>query len=306
MKTPNYRRLTLEDRCQIRIALETKMSLETIGKIIGKSKSTVSREIKRNQTWLDYCSSRAHYLASERRRLCHRPESICQDIESLVIHLLFERWSPEQIAGRIRLERQGSLCKQTVYNYIYSKNWGLRVLLARYNKRGSGRYLQRRNKGADIPLHISQRPASVLNRSRFGHWERDCMQVANQKLILVGVERKSRFTWIAGLENRTSSEVEEITKKVLFSDLHDQKVRSITNDRGSEFSRKSELKVPVYFCDPRKPQQRGTIENTIGRLRSYFPRSFDLSSITQDDIQETINKFNQIPRKILGFRTEKS
>lgn len=326
MHAPTYRRLTLENRCQIQAALEMKMSLTAIGKLVGKHKSSISREIRRNSSSsssrnktrrcpkrsssssTSYTSAAAHKMAHARRRHCHRPWRIQGDLEGLVIHLLLERWSPDQIACRASLELPAqSLSRQCIYDYIRYRDQALQVTLRRFNRRGAGRHRQRKRKCCKPAQSIHNRPLGAKNRSRFGHWERDCMQSAHQKQVLVCVERKSRFMRLKKIPLRRAAIVDQLTKEMISKNNKGKKAKalSVTNDNGSEFRPDNKLGIPVYFADPHKPQQRGTVENTIGLLRQYLPRSANLDDLTEQDIQDIEDSLNNRPRKSLGYRTPK-
>lgn len=304
MKQPKYRRLTHKDRCQISHAMETKLSLTRIAKLVGKSKSTISRELRRNAVWqYKYYANTAHEMAQDRRRHCHAPYRVVGDLQSTVVHFLLERWSPERIAGRLKIEQDVSLSRQTIYNYIKNKDRGLRATLPRFNRRGVGRCIQRRQSlqhAHHRSIHERGRGANL--RQHFGDWERDGMFGAHQKQLLVCVDRRSRLLRIGKIEELNADWVDELTLRLTYSVLH--KVRSVTNDNGSYFKNKNErFKFPVYFCDPRKPQQRGTVENTIGQLRSYITRKTDLDTLDQAALDEIADKLNHRPLKVLGYKT---
>lgn len=298
-----YRRITLADRCQISACLESNLSLSRIATMIGKSKSSVSREVLRNSDWMArYFSSSAHNLAHQRRRHVHRPAKVVGEVQDIVTHLLFEAWSPRQIAGRLSLERKSSICAQTIYTYLNQKDPKLRVCLKFYNRRGAGRFSQRKRlRSNQNRLGIENRPLVIDRRQRFGDWERDCLVAANNAHILVVTERKSRFTKIAYLKKRTQILTNKLSCQMIKSKKHPAK--SITNDNGSENLDPSGLPVPVYYCTPYKPQQRGTVENTIGLIRKYIKRKTNLDQLPKDFLRWVQKKLNHQPRQILGYRT---
>jgi IS30 family transposase len=303
MTGKQYRRLSLEDRCQISVALKMNLSQTQIGELLGVHKSTISRELKRNALWggLRYQSHQAQDMAIKRRRHCHRPYVINQELEGVVVHSLFEGWSPEQIAGRLRLEGARGVCAQSIYNYIYQRETLLRPLLRRAYKRGAGRLRYRKRLKNDGRVYIDERPQGAQNRSRFGHWERDTFSGKDLKKLLAMVERKSRLLKIRKLKNGKAKNITKETLKLLEESLLPAK--SLTNDNATEFEGGKDMDMDVYYCHPMKPQQRGSIENAIGRLRKYIKNSTDLDELSENDIQDIENKYNFTPRKCLNFRS---
>jgi len=296
-----YRRVTQIDRVQIQSFLAVGLSAAEIARQLEFHKSSICREIKRNRSTRGYRAKFAQNLANVRFRRCRRRLLIQNQLEEIVIDKIKLGWSPDQLSNRLLNERKEKLSRQTIYNYIRLKRClepqfykGLR----RQKRKGTGRYKRRSNR-REWMLPIKDRPAGANNRSRYGHWERDTMWALKQKKILVCVERKSRFTRMAraiepiclNVPAQTEALVNSVKKKPL----------TITNDNGTEFWDK--LRIPAYYCDPRKPQQRGTVENTIGLLRQYITRKTDLEKFSADDIKECERRLNHRPRKCLGYRT---
>lgn len=262
----NYRRVTYEDRCQIQAYLQVETSITDISIRLGKHKSTISREIRRNRRQDFYCASGATKKAKDRFRRCKKHKRLTEEIKFWVQKLVVQDLSPEQISGRLRKEKSISISHQTLYNYFNIRNNAFRFYLRRFDKRGAGRYRQRRRLVDSNRLNIGQRPESANLRKRIGDWERDTLYVANQKQILVCVDRKTRLTKLAKVVCKKSSSVSELTLKLLSST--GKKIYTITNDNGPEMRDGHNLEIPVYHCDPRTPQQRGTVENTIVYLDS--------------------------------------
>ena len=208
-------------------------------------------------------------------------------------------WSPEQIAIRFAKEHVPCVSFSTIYRFIRKeKHHAYKILLRTYNKRGAGRSRQRR-RVATIGLPISDRPNTANDRIQLGHWERDTMYIQDHKQILVCTDRKSRFTVIEPLENVDTESVAEQTQRI----LKQMPYQTMTNDNGPEFRSKNNIGVPVYFCEPRKPQQRGTVENTIGLIRQYIKRKTSMDELTHDRIQFIQNRINHRPKKCLDFNT---
>ena len=299
-----YSRVPHETRCQISVLLQSSLSIPKIASLLGFHKTTIYREIERNSRrpakgLARYEPRYAQKKAKHRFSKCRRKPKIDGALRQLVTEKLEAAWSPEQIAGRLARERRVSLSHETIYRFI-RKNRAYRSYLKFAGKRGAGRYKQRKRR-AEWIKSIHQRPKAAQNRSRFGHWERDGMYAANNKELLVCVERKSRFTKMSRILHPSSAFVGQLTEELL--NKTKRKVLSITNDNGSEFRKPMSWNVPVYYCDPLEPQQRGTVENTIGLIRRYITRKTDLEELGETAIAHIENMLNHRPRKVLDYRT---
>ena len=293
----NYRRMTYEDRCQIQAFLQANHSVLLISRRLGFHKSTIYRDLKRNGGREKYCPQRASALASRRNRLAKRPYKIYGHLEQLVVGLLFSGLSPDQISKR--LKREGYRISHTaIYQHIYRYGTCLKTALRRYNKRGAGRYLQRKNTFKLSKKWIHSRSKLANERKRIGDWERDTMYIHNRKLVLVCTDRKSRYTKLTLTSYRTKD-----TSRNTNTLLKGLPVKTLTNDNGPEFRDGPNMSTPVYFCDPQKPQQRGTVENTIGLLRQYLPRTTRQEELTPERLREIETVLNLRPRRCLDYRT---
>jgi IS30 family transposase len=311
-------RLTLEDRIEIRLGIERGWTLREIGGKVGREASTVMREIDRNGGSDGYRPVAAHERAWEQAR---RPKSsklarnprLCRR----VIADLERLWSPEQIAKRLRLEhgddRDMTISHETIYKSLYVQGRGeLRRELTRCLRTGRA---QRKRRGRDqragrIPemVMISERPAEVADRAVPGHWEGDLIVGKNGK-SQVGtlVERTTRFVMLLHLpQDRTAEAVRDAMARKI-AELPQTLRSSVTWDQGVEMAQHAQFTldtgVPVYFCDPHSPWQRGSNENTNGLLRQYFPKGTDLSAHTERDLQKVADSLNQRPRKTLDWKT---
>jgi IS30 family transposase len=148
---------------------------------------------------------------------------------------------------------------------------------------------------------IEQRPVESNKRLRLGDWERDCMYGARGERLLVCVDRKSRLTKITKVVGRTVRDITKLTNKLLQETK--RKIHTITNDNGPEFRHPDGAIAPVYYCHPRRPQERGTVENTIGLIRQYIKRTTDLTLLTNQDIKHVEEVLNFRPRKCLDYKT---
>jgi len=296
-----YSRVSYGVRCQIEAFLQTEISVLDMAKLLCLHKTTIYREIKRNGYRNTYSAKQAQKKTRIRFKRCRRQKIITKGLGNKIEGRLALGWSPEQIAGRLKKEKiTTSICPQTIYRYI-DQHQPLRGFLRRYDKRGAGRYLQRRNLQREAHLTIDQRPIVANKRKRSGDWERDLFYAGNKRQLLVCTDRKSRLTKVAKLERGTGVIVQKETIRLLKN--AGGKVFTVTNDNGTEFKQNLPIGVPVYFCKPLKPHQRGTIENTIGLLRQYITRKTDIDTYTDKDVAEIENLINFRPRKCLDYKT---
>jgi IS30 family transposase len=312
-----YRQLSLEERIEIYRLHAAGISLRKIAARIGRSAGTVSRELRRNgkssKKWQDgYKPVRAQKLCRRRRaRGCAHKLERQPELRAFVLERLAMGWSPEQIAGRLAQGHHSfTISHESIYRYIYwraSLKDRLYHLLPRkkYRRGNYSHRLPRRT----IPFRTSihERPLSVSNRSRFGHWEADLMAFSKPgQAVLVVCERKSRRIILRRQTTRTSRAVIGNIGKIL-AEIPPGKGLSFTFDNGSEFTSHYRLgethAVKTWFCDPRSPWQKGSVENAIGRLRRSLPRKTQLHSLTDLQINKIIDAYNNTPRKCLGFKT---
>lgn len=293
---------------------QSKSSITEIAKASGRSKSTISREIRRNQAPPgEYWPDTAHHLTGKRRRrgcLLDKNEPLK---EFVITKLCCHYWTPEQIAGHLKYHQKEhpSVSHETLYAWIYrppQKQEKLWKFLARHKaKRGL-----RKSKGAGvfrIPMRVSihSRPKSVDTKRSFGHWEGDLMSFQkNSQSILVLRERKTMFTQSVRLLSKraepTAQNMLNLLKKI------PKKARkTLTLDNGGEFAKhdtlRKEIGLKTFFCDPYASWQKGGIENTNGRLRRDLPRKTDIKNMRQEDFDEVIENYNTTPRKSLGWLT---
>ena len=295
---PQYRRLTQADRHRIEAGhRDGRLQLE-IAQNIGCSPATISRELNRNSGPRGYSALTAHKQAEFRKTRCRRRPLITPRVASQFYLGLRRGESPELFSGRWRFKRRRAPSTSTFYRYAHALGWS-RKLLPRSGKRGAGRFIQR--KRPDWMQSIAHRPAQANSRSRYGDWERDTLHAAGGKRLLVLLERRSRYILLAPLKERTAEETTLITRRLLRRSRLPK--LTMTNDNGSEFSDGLRLEMPVYYCDPGKPQQRGSIENVNGLLRRFIPRAANLDAYTPKDLRRIQNAINNRPRKCLGFRT---
>lgn len=313
MKERGRKKLGIEERRFLGLLLERKESLRTIAKTLGRSVSTVSDELKRN------CLPSGEYIAVtaqhksdvRKKRTCWRQPLKDAGTYSYVMGKLREGWSPEQIAGRLRLECGRSvICHETIYRFIYAKKnedlklWEYLPWKRTRRRRKLGRSVRR----ARIPqrVSISHRPAAVNMRRQFGHWEGDTVVGLRGKTsIHTEVERVTRY--LAGrLVKRTTSEEAIRAQMEIFGALPQRARRSTTLDNGSEnhcHFRLNELGMRTYFADPYSAWQRGSNEHHNGLLRRYLPKRSAFDDLCQADLDDIVWEINNRPKKVLGYRT---
>ena len=304
--------LTLSEREDIMLMRREGKGVSDIARAIGRDKSTVSRELRRNSCERFYRASTAQRRYGERRLACRRPAILDDErVFGLVRDkFLEEQWSPEQIEGRLALELGGSpVSDTTIYRGIHAGRFdgciGGHKAKRRLRRRGKRRRgpSERRSK-IKVPHEISERPAAAEGRSEPGHWEGDTVAgKAGGPCLPTLVDRKDGFL-VGGKCRRKTAEC--VRRKMLRA-LKGQPLGSVTLDRGKEFALHAqvtdEIGVEFYFALPHHPWQRGTNENTNGLLREYFPKGESLARVSEKRVQEVYDRLNRRPRKRLGYRT---
>ena len=315
-------RLTLAEREEIAIGHEHGETLDVIAGRVGRCPSTVSRELRRNRpVGGPYRACAAQVVADGRARRPRARRLVAdRPLAAQVEKWLKERWSPQQIAGRLRAEYpdqpERRVSHETIYQALYLQGrGGLRAELTDALRTGRAR---RRPKGPNPGrgtrgtitgmVSISERPAEAEDRAVPGHWEGDLIiGKANRSQIGTIVERTTRFVLLVALpeDRRAATVADAIAAQI--RRLPGELARSLTWDQGKEMAAHASFTidtgVQVYFCDPHSPWQRGTNENTNGLLRQYFPKGTDLSLHTQDDLDAVAAQLNGRPRQTLGFAT---
>lgn len=309
----NYKHININERCCIVNFLELNWSLRKIAKYLGRNVSTISREIKRNSVNGKYLAHIASENYDKRRLNCGtKSKSTNIKLINYIENALSKAWSPEQIAGRLRLDFESDNSMKvgfkTIYRWIYSKIVAKGDVTKLRRKGKSLKSKETRGK-FNIGKSIKDRPKEVRKRSSIGHWELDTVVSSRGKskaCLATFVERKSRFLIAQVMENRKSSTFNKHCFSA-FSNVENQLVKTFTVDRGKEFAgyneMEKELGIDVYFADAYASWQRGTNENTNGLLREFYPKKFDFATITQDELDYCVNLINNRPRKCLGFKT---
>ena len=302
-----YRQLTQEQRYQIYALQKTGHTRTEIAEVIGVHKSTVSRELKRNRGGRGYRPQQAHSRALERQQ--KGVPRISAETWSVVERLLRQDWSPEQISGRLKKEQQVCISHEWIYQYVLKDKrvGGDLYRHLRCQKKRRKRYgkYDRRGKLPNC-RSIDERPAIVNRRKRLGDWEADTFFGKNQKPVMMSLtERKSRFTLLGKVPQRTAQAVRKQTLRLLLP--VSDKVHTLTSDHGKEFAYHQQiaqaLHLKFYFAHPYAAWERGTNENTNGLLRQYFPKKHDFQSVSNKQIEQATSRLNFRPRKCLAFKT---
>ena len=303
----SYTQLTHEQRYQIYALVKAGHNQTRMAAIIGAHKSTVSRELSRNRGRRGYRPKQAQELATERRHAAHS-RRIQPATWALVEALLLKQWSPEQISGRLKLEKRANVSHERIYQHVYAdkRAGGTLYLSLRCQKKRRKRYGTHSRRG-QIPNRVSieERPAVVDAKGRFGDWEADTIIGANHQAAIVSfVERKSKLVRLRKVERTSADEVAQASIALL-SPLPGR-VHTITSDNGREFARHEEiaqaLSASFYFARPYASWERGLNENTNGLVRQYFPKRHDFTTITETEVERVVERLNNRPRKTLGFR----
>jgi IS30 family transposase len=303
-----YRRVTGEDRLRIKDGLDAGLTKSAIADKLGFHKATITREISRNKGRRGYRPKQAQALATAREESKHWPYKLNPVVMTMVAERLELKWSPEQISNRLKLEGSCDISTETIYKFIDQdrvSGGSLWRHLRRASRKRRRRFPSEERRGKiQNAVPISERPKKANKRKKLGHWERDTMLGKNRKTaVLVITDRKSRFNKFRKLNRRLAPKVTHETMKA----LQGLPVKSITNDRGQEFSDHErcakKMKVKIYFCDPYSSYQRGTNENRIGILRQYFPKKTDLTQLSNRQLKKIEFEINNRPMKCLDWLT---
>ena len=303
-----YTQLTQEERYQIYVLKKAGKDQTEIADLLERDKSTISRELRRNRGLKGYRPQQAHKLALG-RRYDKAALRIGRQVWELVEALIRQEWSPEQIVGRVKMEQGVLISHEWIYQYVYAdkQSGGDLYRSLRCQKVRRKRYgvYSRRGK---IPNQVSidERPAIVDSKRRFGDWEGDTVVGKHHRGALVTlVERKSLYTVIGSVMQKTAVAVRDAVVDELTPYM--DWVHTITYDNGREFAdhegMASDLDASIYFAHPYASWERGLNENTNGLIRQYFPKQRDLTTITEEEVEQAMEKLNHRPRKSLGFRT---
>ena len=314
----SYTHLRPEERYVIDHLVHYGLTNGEIARRLGRSPSTISRELRRNAKqeehyWYQY----AQRDSEERFRTAHQGHHCrAEQVHRYVERALREHWSPEQISARMRKDYPRNpamrISHEAIYQWIYTDaraGGDLHTCLRRGHRRRRKQRKRLRAVGRiKERVGIEQRPPIVERRGRFGDWESDTMQGAARQGggLATHVERKSRYLVAARLTDRTSETFMRQSIEEL-AEIPQRLRKTLTADNGSEFARFKQLEASlgfrVFFANPYCAWERGANENTNGLLRQYFPKGCNFHAITDQEVKVAVDKLNNRPRKSLGYRT---
>ena len=316
-RTRSVLRLSLAEREEISRGLESGSSCRAIALGLRRAPSTVSREVCRQGGASGYRAWAADVAALRLARRPKRPKLLRQPrLRAVVVRYLKRHWSPDQICRRLVRDypdqEQMRVSAETIYRSLYVQARGaLRHELTRFLRSERTRRVPRRRNtvpGIHDMVLISQRPAEVSDRAVPGHWEGDLLLGSGgHSAIGTLVERRTRYALLLALPHGRSAEQVRVALTRRIRTLPTHLRRSLTWDQGREMAEHVRFSVDsgveVYFCDPHSPWQRGSNENTNGLLRQYFPKTEDLSTRTQRQLDAVARQLNGRPRRTLDWKT---
>ena len=308
-----YTQLTLEDRIAISVLRTEGLNSSQIAQRLGRSRSTISREVKRNRKPGDhgYRPKKANGRAAHRRRTTRRHTKFSDSQWQFVKDRLREEWSPDQISRTLAVEVGFSFSHETTNRHVWhdrKRGGTLHTHMRQARKKWRKLYRSRDSRGKLTGKKmIDDRPSEVEDRQILGHWEGDTVigSSHDRPCIFTVVERKTGFLLIGKLPSRTKEALNRCAIKLIRE--YSYAFKTITTDNGTEFHGYKDIEeatgVPFYFAHPYHSWERGTNENTNGLIRQYLPKGKSMASLTQERCNEIAQKLNRRPRKRLGYRT---
>jgi IS30 family transposase len=309
---PTYSHLADEERDQIAVMRAAGHSVGAVARALGRTKSTVSRELRRNALpsgrYSPLHAAGAYQLRRRRGAILEKDHRL----RSFVCDRLAEGWTPEQIAGWLKAGHERGLRPlgfEAIYAFIYRaarKGEELWRYLTRRHKRRRPRRARLSRDTIKDRASIHDRPKEIEGRAGVGHWESDLIICKRTRPVLVLHERKSRVTLAARLAGKTAAETISVMLAV-FGRINPTLRKSVTFDNDTAFAQHALLRtmrnMTTWFCDAYASWQKGGVENANGRLRRWLPRHIDIDQISDEDIQDIVMTANLTPRKCLGFKT---
>ena len=302
----SLQKLTKEERSELSILLGRNFLKSEIARALGRSRNTISYEIRENSTKGVYDPIKAHAKAMvDRKYRRYDWQKIEQDkkLKAYIITGLTKHWNPGEIAGAMRKEKHPFYASKTaIYTWLRSGR-GAQYCVHLYSKRS---YVKKRKPKTDrvmIPdrVSITKRPLGATNRTRYGHWEDD--SVVSKKGTCGGLksaqERKSRLVMVQKVESMSPVEHNAVAIRM----FRDVRIRSVSRDNGIENKHHAALSFPSFFCDPYSSWQKGGVENANKMIRRYFPKGTDFRLVSQEEVDRVVSIINNKPRKILGYRS---
>jgi IS30 family transposase len=308
----NYRQITSEERYILATLRKQGCNQSEIARELGRHRSTICRELKRNSARFDGCyrPSKAIERAAGRRSRSRRNQRFTRADLQQVELLLQQRFSPEQVAGRLRFHCALCISHETIYRHVWRDRilgGSLYTFLRGARKRRRKRYGAYDSRGRLAgKRHISERPLTAELRSEIGHWEIDTViGTGNRHCLLTLVDRKTGYVVIGKLRARTAEHTNRRTLRLMRR--HPQRFKTFTADNGTEFHDYAQIEkatgTAFYFATPYHSWERGTSENTNGLIRQYIPKGTSMAKISQQRCNAIARALNDRPRKRLGFKT---
>ena len=302
--------LALEESINIETQRKLGVSRNRIARALGRSQSSISRELSRNRGLRGHRHKQADHKAQQRHAVKPKAVKMTSAMKSGVGSLLREDWSPEQIAGRLKQQGQETVSHETIHQYLLKdkRSGGDLSLHLRRHRKKYRKHCGGTGGSSGIPnrVGIEARPEAANRRERLGDWEADTMIGKGHQGALVTLdERKSKLRLAWPVDRKTAEAVTEAIVTLLdgFKDF----VHTLTFDNGKEFARHEtlakELNCHTCFAKPYHSWERGQNENANGLLRQYFPKTIGLLEVTQQQVLQAVHKLNSRPRKGLGFKT---
>ena len=310
--------ITAAMRGKIEILLQENYTQKSIAERLGRSPSSISREIKKG---LDgsgiYRAFVAQCAYEANRRRCRQTPILDQPIHhrlrSYIVDRLQAGWDPSQISHRLKFEAERLgikvlVCTETIYQWIYGSTYAIAEKLYQYlrlgrrrRKKQSGRKTHRHHIPNRVSIHA--RPTVVDKRTRFGDWEGDSVLYCYKQAINTLNERLTGFVCFTKLARKTAG----LTAKAVIKKLKDKVAHTLTFDNGVEFVKHENISQAVgctiYFADPYSSYQRGANENINRQLRAYLPKRSSIEDLTQKELDAIADELNNKPRKRLGWHT---
>ena len=300
-------KLSKAERLEISVLFnERSYSYRTIGRAMARSHNTIAYEINENSVRGIYDPHKAHAKAlvdRHYRKLQWSKINMHPELKTYIVDKLKKRWNPDVIAGRMREDHEPfSVSKTAIYDWLYSA-WGQQYCRLLYTRRYRPQHRKLRKARVMIPARISiaARPQRINSRRDYGHWEGDAVVSGKRGAgaLAVGVERKSRLIRAAQVASLSSSGYIQKLKMMTADTLQ----KSWTFDNGIENKKYQSLGVPTFFCDPYSSWQKGGVENGNKMIRRYFPKGTNFARVTQSAVDRVVARINNLPRKILNYRT---
>lgn len=303
----NYTHFRKIERLELSILLKKGYAQKDIGVSLCKSPSSVTREIKRNSVNGEYDPQKAHHKAYVKRKYSKYQGMKVREnamLEEYVKRTMKRYWSPEQIAGTLKLYYgKNIISHMAIYKYVYSIHGRRLITYLAYGHVRKKKQRQKREKWRIIKdrVFIDQRPEIINQRLRFGDFEGDTLGVprTSQETLAGLVERKSRYFLAQKTKLKyTMERFKELLPPAPFGN-------SLTLDGGGENARYQELGIQTFFCHPYSSWEKGSIENSFQRLRRFIPKKSNIQDYSQKEITAIVSIMNNTPRKCLGYRTSK-